>query len=263
MEKKVNKKLSFLIETSIAQSHRSFTERYQKTNKNAGILELGKGGAFFSGVNSPFSQVVGWGFRDEDPKFLDQIENFYSKYKMPSCFIELSPFVGNTTLNILSKRGYLPKDWSQISYLLLDAYSPKSISDQVIVKLIKKQEELEKWSKVVASGFNTEELSSIFCFYGSSSEIYPFGAWVNGTLCGGGTVSIYNETADLGVTSTLNEFRGKGVQKALLAKRLEFVKTKKIKLATVTTNPGSISDINTQKMGFSPAYTRLGLIKYF
>lgn len=257
----ITKKFSSLIEGAIAQSHRSFTKFCQKILNEGDILELDSGGAFFSGIESPFSQVIGWGFNEVDPNQLDEIENFYFSHKMPTCSIELSPFVGNGVLNILSKRSYLVKEWSQISYLFTPDYLPKPISNQICIKIIEEENELEEWGKIVAKGFGAENLSTIFSLYGKTEGIYPFGAWINGKLCGTATITIYNDIADLGVTSTLEEFRGKGIQKALLSKRLEFAKTKGVKIATVTTEPGSISDLNIQKIGFSPAYTRLGLVK--
>ena len=72
--------------------------------------------------------------------------------------------------------------------------------------------------------------------------------------------------ADLGVTSTLPAYRNLGLQKLLLKERLQFAQNNGISLATVTTEPGSISALNVQKIGFHCAYTRikltLALIKY-
>ena len=66
-----------------------------------------------------------------------------------------------------------------------------------------------------------------------------------------------DDVCDLGVTSTLPAYRGKGLQKKLLFTRLNFAKQHGMALATVTTEPGTISDLNIQKLGFHCAYTRI------
>ncbi len=76
-------------------------------------------------------------------------------------------------------------------------------------------------------------------------------------IVAGATVALHGEVCDLGVTSTIPAYRGKGLQKQLLLTRLNFAKKNGLVLATVTTEPGTISDLNIQKSGFRCAYTRI------
>ena len=68
---------------------------------------------------------------------------------------------------------------------------------------------------------------------------------------------MHGDFCDLGVTSTLPAYRGKGLQKQLVKIRLSAAKRQGLSWATVTTEPGSVSDINVQKVGFHCAYTRI------
>lgn len=96
-----------------------------------------------------------------------------------------------------------------------------------------------------------------FEYYAQINLVYPFVAKINGVVAGGGTCAIDDSICNLGVTSTLAPFRGQGIQKALLNQHLLFSKSQGLTIATVTTEPGSISDLNIQKIGFNSAYTRL------
>ena len=83
-----------------------------------------------------------------------------------------------------------------------------------------------------------------------------FLAYLDGQAVGGGAVGIYGDVSDLGFTCTLPQFRGKGVQKALLQSRLAYARDQGCTLATTTTDPNSQSERNVQRLGFQVAYTR-------
>ncbi len=60
---------------------------------------------------------------------------------------------------------------------------------------------------------------------------------------------------------TLPAFRGRGMQKALLARRLADAQAAGCDLAVVTTAPGSRSQDNVMRRGFELLYTRAVLVK--
>ncbi len=99
-------------------------------------------------------------------------------------------------------------------------------------------------------------LSECFATYAHMPQVTCFLATQNGVSIGGGEIGIYEGVCDLGLASTLPQWRGRGAQKALLAQRLAYAVAEGCHLVTVTTEPGSISQINCEKMGFRIAYTR-------
>lgn len=255
----ITKKLALTIENCIKQSHLQFTNQ----TTICSMLEIGTGAAFFSGENSFFSQVIGWGFDTAKDQFIPEIEaieNFYRQQKYDQVNIELSPLAGNYIFSELSKRGYLITELNNISVLDLTCFNSNAVpkNEQYSIQPID-DDNLEAWAHCVALGFEYEEAKDQFYLYAKTEGVTPFGAYINNQLAAGGTIAIHNGVCDLGITSTLPAWRGKGLQKALLDKRIEYAIQSGASIASVTTEPGSISDLNIQKMGFQIAYTRIKL----
>ncbi|ARH00798.1 GNAT family N-acetyltransferase [Legionella micdadei] len=255
----ITKELAFKIENCIKESHYRFTKQCAKGS----ILELGTGAAFFSGENSFFSQVIGWGFDTDQDKLISQIEtieNFYHKLLHRRVDIELSPLAGNFIFSELSRRGYVISELNNISILDLTQPVRNTVPKHEEFRIQPISENhLHEWANCVALGFEYEEAREQFYLYAKTEGVTPFGAFMNNKLVAGGTIAIHQGVCDLGVTSTLPFYRGRGLQKALLDKRIEYAIHSGAGIASVTTEPGSISDLNIQKIGFQIAYTRIKL----
>ncbi|HAT7071918.1 TPA: GNAT family N-acetyltransferase [Legionella pneumophila] len=255
----ITKELAVRMEGCIKQSHIEVTKRYSQGK----ILEINGGAACFSGFESFLSQVVGWGFKTEPNQYkaeIEAIENFYKSLGHNRVDIELCPFVGNHLINFLSQRGYYITELNNVSVLDLKSYHlvAHSKDDGFIIREVK-QSELEEWAKRVAIGFGFLEAQEQFYQYASAKGVLAFAAYDHGNLVAGATIAIHGDACDLGVTSTLPLYRGKGLQKKLLFARLNLAKQYGLEFATVTTQPGTVSDLNVQKAGFRCAYTRIKL----
>ncbi|KTC84505.1 GNAT family N-acetyltransferase [Legionella brunensis] len=251
----ITKDLAFNIENCIRQSHLQFTNQHPL----GAVLTIGSGAAFFSGGDSFFSQVVGWGFETNGMAFtseIEAIEEFYRSKHYQQVDIELCPLVGNAIASRLSNRGYLVSEMNNISMLDLESFKGKLEDSACVVRQVS-HNQLRDWAHCVALGFEYPKASEQFYLYAKTKGVTPFGAYVNNELAAGGTIAIHDGLCDLGITSTLPHYRGRGLQKALLYKRLEYAIQSGAKIASVTTEPGSISDLNIQKMGFQIAYTRI------
>ena len=90
---------------------------------------------------------------------------------------------------------------------------------------------------------------------GPNAECYL--ARVDGELAGGATMAIRNGVAGLFGASTLPAFRTRGVQTALLHKRLARAAEAGCDLAVSLALPGSASQRNIVRQGFSVLYTRV------
>lgn len=257
----ITKDIAARMEACIKQSHIEVTRQYQQGR----ILEISGGAACFSGFDSFLSQVVGWGFTTKS-KFLnseiESIEGFYKSLNHPRVDIELCPFVGNSVTLFLSERGYSISELSAVSVLDLKSQNIEAcLESPYLIKEVH-SDELEDWAQNIAIGFGYPEAREQFSHYIRAKGVTTFAAYDNDNIIAGATVAMHGDVCDLGVTSTLPAYRGKGLQKNLLKARLNYAKQHGLELATVTTEPGTVSDLNIQKSGFRCAYTRIKLTKY-
>lgn len=255
----INKHLAAQMESCIKQTHIEVTKQYTQGT----ILEINGGAACFSGFDSYLSQVVGWGFTTKPKQFkseITNIEQFYKSLKHERVDIELCPFTGNELAIFLSQRGYGIAELNNVSALDLKHYKMVDvvIDDEFIIKKIQEYE-IDEWARIVAIGFGFPEAQEQFSYYARAKGVTAFAAIVREQIIAGATIAMHDEACDLGVTSTIPAYRGRGMQKKLLLTRLNFAKQHGLVLATVTTEPGTVSDLNIQKIGFHCAYTRIKL----
>ncbi len=252
----ITKDLAAQMESCIKQTHIEVTKQYPQGK----ILEVNGGAACFSGFDSYLSQVVGWGFATEFEHFrseIERIEHFYSTLNHARVDIELCPFVGNELTVFLSQRGYCISELNNVSILDLKTYQPLDCTaDPLIISEIKPPE-LSQWAQKVARGFDAPEAEDQFLHYAQSKGVRAYAVYDKDEIVAGATIAIHGDFCDLGVTSTLPAYQGNGLQKKLLKARLNSAKQHGLSWATVTTEPGSISDCNVQKVGFHCAYTRI------
>jgi GNAT superfamily N-acetyltransferase len=76
-----------------------------------------------------------------------------------------------------------------------------------------------------------------------------------------GSLRIDGDLAQVSGAGTLVDARGRGVQKALLHRRLTDARAAGANLAVVTTSPGTRSQQNVMRRGFILLYTRIVLVK--
>ncbi len=244
------------MESCIKQTHIEVTKQYPEGT----ILELNGGAACFSGTDSYLSQVVGWGFATKRMHFraeIERIEHFYKALNHTRVDIELCPFVGNELTVFLSQRGYCISELNNVSILDLKIYQPLDcVADPLSIKEIEPHE-LNEWAQKVALGFDAPEAADQFSRYAQSKGVSAYAVYDKEVIVAGATIAIHGDFCDLGVTSTLPDYREKGLQKKLLIARLNRARQQGVSWATVTTEPGSVSDCNVQKIGFHCAYTRI------
>ncbi len=257
--KLITKDLASQMEGCIKQTHIEVTKQYPVGK----ILEINGGAACFSGIDSYLSQVVGWGFSTKTEQLVTEIkaiEDFYRIQKHTRVDIELCPFTGNELAVFLSKRGYRITELNNVSTLYLPNYH--SASDKVNTTFMIREVEphqLNAWSTRVALGFGYPEAQKQFYHFANAKGATAFAVYDQGLIVAGALIATHGDFCDLGVTSTLPAYRGKGLQKLLLKTRLNFAKEQGVSWAMVTTEPGTVSDANVQKTGFSCAYTRVKL----
>jgi GNAT superfamily N-acetyltransferase len=255
----LNKQLAFRMESCFKETHLAMA----KQHPHGRVLEIAGGAACFAGEESFFSQVISWGFATSTKHLgsqIEAIERFYHSLGHARVDIELCPLVGNEIALFLGRRGYQLTELSNVSFLDLSTYKSIDLTANEPTRTLE-ETELDDWAKIVALAFGYPEAKAQFADYIRLKGVTVFAVDVDGGMVSGGTIAVHGSIADFAVTSTALAYRGRGLQKHLLQTRLNVAKQQGLELAMVTTEPGSISDLNVQKVGFHCAYTRVKLTR--
>jgi GNAT superfamily N-acetyltransferase len=102
----------------------------------------------------------------------------------------------------------------------------------------------------------TGELISTIQEFFTGAGLTPYLALLDGELAGGGTLGVRKGVAGLFGTSTLPEFRKRGIQAALISTQLEAGRSAGCNVAMSVTQPSSGSQHNLERQGFRVVYTR-------
>ena len=96
-------------------------------------------------------------------------------------------------------------------------------------------------------------------FYDAGATMYV--GRCDGVIAGGASLMITGGIAQFTGAATAPAYRRRGIQNALLARRLTDAAEAGCDIAVITTAPGSKSQENAQRRGFQLLYTRAMLIK--
>ena len=114
-----------------------------------------------------------------------------------------------------------------------------------------------------SESFPDDALRQVYGDFAASPGFVRYLALVDNRVAGGAALRVAGDIAQLCGASTLPGFRRRGVQSALLRRRLGDARAQGCGLAIVTTQPGSKSNHNAQRQGFELLYPRVVLVKHF
>jgi len=124
---------------------------------------------------------------------------------------------------------------------------------------------VQLWDSVVAAGFSEfgPLPENTFAPFATVPQSLNFLARVDGVPAGGGMGSIMPQAgiAALFGSATIPELRGRGVQTALINRRLWEAAQAGAEYAVVSTLPGSGSQRNMERRGFRVAYTKIVMVR--
>jgi GNAT superfamily N-acetyltransferase len=114
----------------------------------------------------------------------------------------------------------------------------------------------------VAQGFAEgaavpREILDVMKAFASAPQVECYLARVNGAVAGGGTIILRDGVAGLFGASTLQAYRNRGVQTALLRRRIMRAAEAGCDLVVCLAQPGSSSQRNVVRHGFEVLYTRV------
>jgi GNAT superfamily N-acetyltransferase len=128
--------------------------------------------------------------------------------------------------------------------------------------------QIDLWTLTVSQGFAEKgpvvpEIVEVMKMFALSPGVECYLARVDGKVAGGATLAIRDGVAGLFGASTLPAFRKGGVQTALLHARLKRAAEAGCDLAVCLAQPGSTSQRNIVRQGFTVLYTRVKFEREF
>lgn len=242
---------------------------FQQTRPEIGAAEeeICGGHMIFAGVGSPIGRATGAGF--EQPftaEDLDRVEEFYRSHHAPSQ-VDLTPLHDASVFEMFKERGYGIAELNNVLFRRLDRdeeFAPAPAGVEIRRGL---REEANVLSSIVEGAFFPEGAPEAFT--GLVTPLYQmegaltFAATIDGKMvaCGAGLVIPEHRVFALCGAGTQAEYRGRGLQTALLRARMSAAAESGSEYAVVVTQGGSTSQRNCERLGFRVAYSKVTVIK--
>jgi ribosomal protein S18 acetylase RimI-like enzyme len=242
---------------------------FQKTRPAIGAAEeeVCGGHMIFAGLGSPIGRATGVGLdRPFTVGDLDRIEEFYRAHKAPSQ-VDLCPLHEPAVFELFKERGYGIAELNNVLFRELDAqekFPPPPAECEIRPS---RRDEAETAGAIVESAFfpagAPEAYRGLIAPFYQIDGALPFIASVAGRLvaCGTGLVIPQHKIFALCGAGTLAEYRGRGLQTALLHARMASAVRAGCEYAVVVTQGGTTSQRNAERLGFRVAYSKVTVIK--
>jgi len=227
---------------------------------------VGGGIAVFAGVNSPITQAEGLGLQGPvSEEEFDRLEEFF-RSRGSAVFMEICPMANASFVEALGKRGYRVVEFSNLLIREIQAGETYATVPTEITIRKPAPDEKRLFAETMARGFAdyfevTEELIATTQGFFSGPAVRPYIVFVESKAVAAGSLTLRNGVAGLLGSSTLPEFRRRGIQSALIGVRLEDARSAGCDLAMSITLPGSVSQRNLERQGFRVIYTRTKFVR--
>ncbi len=250
------------LENAIALSGKECAEAAQQLHPSlpVAIESIAGGIAVFTGVDSPLTQAIGIGLDGPvSPGEMDRLEAFFFD-RGAAVALELSPFIHASLLAMVGERKYGIEEFTNV---LVRRITPEEVFIEVpgVSVRLAAPTESRPFTEIVAQGYSEgepvpESMLDVTEGFFHMPTVCSHLAFVEGEPAGGGSAALHDGLGSLFGASTLPRFRGRGVQKALMAARMAWLVERGCRLATGITHPGSVSQRNFEHAGFRPVFTR-------
>ncbi len=242
-----------------------YAQVFQKTRPEVGAAweEFCGGHMSFCGLGSPIGRAVAMGLdRAFTAADLDHIEEFYRSHKAPAQ-VDLTPLHEPAVLEMFKERGYAITELNNVLYRKLETGESFSSPPSECEIRRSMPDEAEVTGAIVESAFfpegAPEEFRGLIAPLYQMPDALAFVASVDGkpVACGTGLVIRQQKVFALCGAGTLADYRGRGLQTALLRARMAAAAAAGCEYATVVTQGGSVSQRNAERLGFRVAYSKV------
>lgn len=261
------KTLASRIELRAAQELRWLAETAAALQPQANVAtcEVAGGLAVYLGDGSPVNQVVGLGFAAPlEAAEAEAVEDFFGdRGQRPLAVV--SPLADASVIERLGERGWVADGFENVLVRALPQGEPIESIEGVEVRECVGDEERSLWAQIAAIAFSSPleplpQQISLARVAAARPGARLLLAFVDGRPAACGELSIVDSLAWLSADGTLPHFRRRGAQRALQCARLAMAADAGCTLAVSEALPGSASQRNMERIGFSVAYTRVDLV---
>jgi GNAT superfamily N-acetyltransferase len=256
------------IEATAAAEIRRFvrTAQLMDHGTSATGFDVAGGAAAFLAPDSPMNRAIGLGMTGPvDESDIIGLARFFADHEAtPS--IGVCPLAHPTLVEHLSAEGWIVEGFENVLVRALgaeDAVESRP-ANGIEIREVADDRDRELWKLVAATGFSwpLPPLDSQFeigevVVRRPGTRLYL--AFCEERAAGVAELMIDGATAWLSADTTLAQFRGRGVQRALQERRLAVAAGNGCDLAVSEATPGSISQRNMERAGFRVVYTRLDM----
>lgn len=265
----VDKALARRLESCEEMPQVYYSREFRKSRPEIGAAEeeICGGHMVFAGLGSPIGRATGVGFdRPLTSGDLDRIEAFYRDHNAPSQ-VDLTPLHGPEIFEMFKDRGYAIAELNNVLFRKLEPN--EQFPDPPAHCEIRRSsaDEAELTGNIVESAFFPDGAPE--AFRGLIAPLYQmenalaFVATIDAkpVACGTGLVIPEHKVFALCGAGTLSNFRGRGLQTALLRARMKAARDAGCEYAVVVTQGGTISQRNAERLGLRVAYSKVTVIK--
>jgi len=265
----VDKPLARRFESAEEMPQVLYAHVFQKSRPEIGAAEeeICGGHMVFAGLGSPIGRATGVGFdRAITAEDLDRIEQFYRANNAPSQ-VDLTPLHEPAVFELFKERGYGIAELNNVLYRKLDPGEKFPPPPNSCIVRRSPADEAEITGNIVETAFFPDGAPE--GFRGLIAPLYQmetaraFVAIIDNkpVACGTGLVIPEHRVFALCGAGTLSEYRGRGLQTALLRARMSAAIEAGCEYAVVVTQGGTTSQRNAERLGFQVAYSKVTVIK--
>ena len=212
--------------------------------------------AVYAGPDVPINLALGTTDEANAAESLPDIEAFFAAHDHPASLLAHS-HAHPELLVALAARKY------HLTYLL-HTYAREVAGDLPAPAFEVEPVTPDEWAEFTPHAFGPGS-EAIMALNARLPEVTRLGVKLAGRWAGFGAVTVMPEVDGavglLFSAATLPEFRGQGIQSALLAARLHFARDQGATLAAVDVAPGSVSERNVRRAGFEMIGARLNFVQ--
>jgi GNAT superfamily N-acetyltransferase len=240
--------------------------------KNVAYLDVAGGVALWLGEGAPVNVAAGLAMEAPIGEAeLGRLEEFYAR-RGATPMLATCPFADPTLFALLGKGGWQVTEFENVLALELDvpleALDPSGACTPPAGIEVRVCTEAERasWGRLAARGFSDEaepapshlEFGDLMAASMAHSLVLGF---ADGLPAGTGALKIEGGVGWLSGDTTLPEFRGRGVQRAIQTYRLLLARDAGCTLAVTEAMAGSGSQRNMERLGFRVVYPHLSFVK--
>ncbi|OJJ03315.1 hypothetical protein ASPVEDRAFT_42833 [Aspergillus versicolor CBS 583.65] len=229
-----------------------------------GVVAITKA-SFLSKLNHVAGFAMDGPVTDQD---IDTIEGLFQGINLPP-YIDLCPFSHPTARHLFNERGYTLDSKISVYTLPLHDYENNNTTTTTEITRVSDTEK-DLFTDYSISGAKSlgrpvELLETLAKSATLRSDTRLYLAKIDGQISGSAGLAFlttpFGQVAELYIDSTVPEFRGRGVQTALLRARLADAKAAGVERAVMYARPGEASARNAERVGFQLAYVKDRLTK--